>query len=66
MNKEKKHRSILKWIGNNKLFSLGLFIMLACLIIGIFSPILAPYDPAQPNPGARLTKPFMLSPLFSA
>ncbi len=58
MNKEKKHRSILKWIGNNKLFSLGLFIMLACLIIGIFSPILAPYDPAQPNPGARLTKPF--------
>ena len=58
MNKEKKHRSILKWIGNNKLFSLGLFIMLACLIIGIFSPILAPYNPAQPNPGARLTKPF--------
>lgn len=58
MNKEKKHRLILKWIGNNKLFSLGLFIMLACLIIGIFSPILAPYDPAQPDPGARLTKPF--------
>lgn len=58
MDKEKKHISVFKWIGKNKLFSLGLFIILACLICGIFSPILAPYNPAAPHPGSRLTKPF--------
>lgn len=55
---KKKHGSILKWIGKNKLFSIGILIILLCLIAGIFAPVLAPYDAATPDPGARLTKPF--------
>ncbi|MGE4353221.1 MAG: ABC transporter permease [Oscillospiraceae bacterium] len=54
----RKIKKIFKWIGKNKVFSLGIFIILACLIIGIFAPVLAPYNPATPNPGARLTEPF--------
>lgn len=56
--KKNKRGSIIKWIGNNKLFSIGIAIVLLCLIIGIFSPVIAPYDPVTPDPGSRLTKPF--------
>lgn len=56
--KSKKKVNIFRWIADNKLFSLGIFIVLLCLIMGLFSPILAPYDPTTPNPGLRLTKPF--------
>jgi len=50
--------SLFKWIRGNKLFSLGIVIIVFCIVTAVFAPLFAPYDPLTPSPDSRLTKPF--------
>ena len=58
MKKKSKFRSVLQWIGKNKLFTLGIIIVGIYLLAGIFAPLIAPSDPGKANPSIRLLKPF--------
>ena len=42
MKKKSKFRSVLQWIGKNKLFTLGIIIVGIYLLAGIFAPLIAP------------------------
>lgn len=41
MKKKSKFRSVLQWIGKNKLFTLGIIIVGIYLLAGIFAPLIA-------------------------
>ena len=43
MKKKSKFRSVLQWIGKNKLFTLGIIIVGIYLLAGIFAPLIAPF-----------------------
>ena len=58
MKKKNKFKSVLQWIGKNRLFTIGIVIVVTYLIVGIFAPVIAPQDPAKANPSIRLLKPF--------
>ncbi len=58
MKKKSKFRSVLQWIGKNKLLTLGIIIVGIYLLAGIFAPLIAPSDPGKANPSIRLLKPF--------
>lgn len=47
MKKKSKFRSVLQWIGKNKLFTLGIIIVGIYLLAGIFAPLIAPSDPGK-------------------
>lgn len=61
MKKKSLPGRILHWIGKNKLFTLGIVIVLLYFIVGIFASILAPYAPGTTNPKLRLIAPFTAS-----
>lgn len=58
MKKKNKFKSVLQWIGKNRLFTIGIVIVVTYLIVGIFAPVIAPQNPAKANPSIRLLKPF--------
>lgn len=58
MKKKSKIKSVFQWIGKNKLFTIGIIIVMIYLVVGIFAPIIAPQDPAKANTSIRLLKPF--------
>lgn len=58
MKKKNKFKSVLQWIGKNRLFTIGIVIVVTYLIVGIFAPVIAPQDPVKANPSIRLLKPF--------
>lgn len=61
MQEEKKKKTIgsfFKWIAKNKLYSIGLVIVFLCLFSALFASLVAPYDPAEADPGNRLLPPF--------
>lgn len=47
MKKKSKFRSVLQWIGKNKLFTLGIIIVGIYLLAGIFAPLIAAVGPGQ-------------------
>jgi peptide/nickel transport system permease protein len=47
----------------NPLFLLGMILILALIVAGIFAPYLAPYDPAEIAPDRRLSAPSIPNPL---
>jgi peptide/nickel transport system permease protein len=50
-------------ICRNPLFLLGMILILALIVAGIFAPYLAPYDPAEIAPDRRLSAPSVPNPL---
>lgn len=58
MKNKSKIKSVLQWIEKNRLFTIGIVIVVTYLIVGIFAPVIAPQDPAKANPSIRLLKPF--------
>ena len=53
-----KVKAFFKYIGKNKMFCIGMLIVIIAVLSAVLAPVIAPCDPQQMTPSIRLTKPF--------
>ena len=53
-----KAKAFFKYIGKNKMFCIGMLIVIIAVLSAVLAPVIAPCDPQQMTPSIRLTKPF--------
>lgn len=53
-----KVKAFFKYIVKNKMFCIGMLIVIIAVLSAVLAPVIAPCDPQQMTPSIRLTKPF--------
>ena len=53
-----KVKAFFKYIGKNKMFCIGMLIVIIAVLSAVLAPVIVPCDPQQMTPSIRLTKPF--------
>lgn len=53
-----KVKAFFKYIDKNKMFCIGMLIVIIAVLSAVLAPVIAPCDPQQMTPSIRLTKPF--------